>query len=529
MKGIENWNSAHHRRMARICISLVILMLVAYTLVCYVIIDNYSVMPREAMAEEVYHTSHLIASDKAILPVPDAGASVDWGCGTYYSNISEAGMQDFLSNLDKAGWKDLQGRNMVTEVKPGSICYDLRNGDHVLQMITFLSDAEHAVCNSILVYYNENYSMEKMSHRVGALQKAEAMPLIQAQVEILSKKGELPESRYQIAGLFEIPIANAYEKMQVQAYSAISDMGLAGCFLVRGGIASYIPGTLDSDQVADIDGDGSYELLNISDSWEANTYCLELEAYDYGSADPTDQQSGIPVVKYKARYVPKNGYEQFSLVKDGNDNVVLTGEAGIYGIVSAVDGSLSIRGEKTPELISWANSFDQSKLLLIKKKIPKQPPEISVSIGTIPVEYLTQKTDWNGEKELLPSSKILKQLGEKQGSIPTIEVYPFMEEERQQRISIDFGESMPDSIQVHDTMLDDSGSPRYNIDTEQAVQIMSDSRVEFPLTQHMAYYLSSDSKDYERDWKRLFRVTCTWGKKQCTYDFVINTSDLGSF
>jgi hypothetical protein len=49
------------------------------------------------------------------------------------------------------------------------------------------------------------------------------------------------------------------------------------------------------------------------------------------------------------------------------------------------------------------------------------------------------------------------------------------------------------------------------------------SQVKICLQQHMSYYLSSNSKDYERDWLRLFRVVCKWSYNECTYAFLMNT------
>lgn len=528
MKWIDNWNTAKSRRITRRCIGAVILMLIVYTVICYVIIDNYSNAPKESLANEETNFSNSIVAEDNILPVPASDASVDWECGTYYSNISKSSMQEYLTKLAGAGWKDFEGKDIATEVMNGTTGYDLRYKDHILQLITYLVDTENAICNSILVYYDEELSYEDMMSRIGTIDKPEALSLIQTQVKELSQQGKIPDTKDIVTGLFELPVKNAYEKMQVQAFAAISDMGFTGCFLIRKGVASYVPGNLSSAQVTDIDRDGSYELLNSYDRYEANTYCLELAAYRYEIPD-NNSLSELAVEKYHTCYVPKKGYEQFQLVMEEQGRLLLMGEDGSYGTITVEEGMLCIQGERASELLSWSSAFDQSNLKTLRKIDPSEPSDITISLEEKELGYVIWKTNWMGTEQEYSAVQILELIKQSKIEIPTVYVGSFYEEESAQRISIDFGESMPDSIQVFDAMLEESGSPRYQLDYEQAVQIMSDSRVEFPLSQHMAYYLSSDTRDYDRDWKRLFRVVCTWGEKQCTYAFVINTGEKRRF
>ena len=90
---------------------------------------------------------------------------------------------------------------------------------------------------------------------------------------------------------------------------------------------------------------------------------------------------------------------------------------------------------------------------------------------------------------------------------------------------MDFGDSVPDSILVTDFMLDENGAQRFggNLGIEQTVKITKSSGGSYPLKQHMSLYLSSNSRDYDRDWRRLFLITCRFGERECVYALLINT------
>jgi hypothetical protein len=104
-------------------------------------------------------------------------------------------------------------------------------------------------------------------------------------------------------------------------------------------------------------------------------------------------------------------------------------------------------------------------------------------------------------------------------------VRAFGSEDKNKTVVIDFGNSIPDSIHVTDAILDDGGKPLYGDKSimNETVKILDDSKVSFELKQHMALYLSSNLEDYEKDWRRLFRVVCRFGEKECVYAFLINT------
>jgi hypothetical protein len=417
----------------------------------------------------------------------------------------------------------LEGKEIDMNIIDGTTGYSLVNEDHILQLITYLMDPGVAICNSVLVYYDENSSLLEMQSRKGAIPKSEAQELIQIQVDELSKQGKIPYTKDIVTGLFELAIDNVYDEFQLQAYAAISDMGFTGCFLIRKGVTSYVPGTLVNALVIDIDEDGNYELLDAYDSWEGNTSRLELVAYEYGNPDYFSSLTEIPLQKYYSCYVPVDGYDKFRLVKEEKDRVSLVGETKVYGTVKIKDNTLCIIEENLSVFLPWDISFDQSRLQKIEKTIPTTPVDITITYGESKLDYIVQETNWEGKKEEASIADAVKQILGKNQDLPRISLDSFAPDYDSSKIIIDFGDSIPDTIKVYDSMLEEGGGVRYNLSSEQTVQIIDDRSVGFPLSQHIAYGLSSNSGDYEKDWRRLFQVKCTWGENECTYSFLINT------
>ena len=523
----QEWLNKLKSRHTGLCVLAVLLLLLIYTVVCYNVIDKHATEPEREAAGDNLEALPVAEKQSSILPIPESDACVEWECGTYYSGISKYNIDTYLMKLTKAGWKNLQGGEILPDAVVGTVGYDLRKGDRILQLITFLNDSNYAGCNSILVYNNKDFSYEERISRVGAMQKKEALPLIQTQAEEMAKTGTISDAKKDVIGLFEIPIKNAFERLQVQAFAAFSDMGFTGCFLLRRGVASYVPGNLSDAMIADIDHDGMDELIDAYRSWKTDAYCLELVAYQYVNPDYFSSLTEILLVKYHICYVPERVQDEFGLEEDEKGRIILTGEEGAYGILSVDKDKILVQGEGAAELISWASAFDQSNLKNIREVDPIETPKPFILLNGKNLEYITQK--WEEENQEYTNYRILKLIGEEQIKIPSVYLDSYGENEDSHKISINFGAYMPDSIQVFDAMIEESGAIRYQLTTERAVQIMDHSRVEFMLPQHMAYYLSSNSKDYERDWKRLFSVVCSWGGKQCTYYFVVNTESKSIF
>jgi hypothetical protein len=235
-------NEKKNRRIPGQSIIVIAVVLIIYTIICYIIID------RNPGKDEVDEDSRkeLIAvtlDHMTTLPLPDSDASTEWDCGTYYSDISKKNIEAYLRRLSDAGWKEYSGKDISSDIPAGTTEYELINGDHMLQLITFLQD-DIAFYNSILVYYDNDISVSELKARKGAVTKEEILPLIQYQLDELSRQGKISNNKDKVTGLFEIDVDQGYDRLQLQAFAAYSDKGFTGCFLVRNKIVTYVPGNL---------------------------------------------------------------------------------------------------------------------------------------------------------------------------------------------------------------------------------------------------------------------------------------------
>lgn len=504
-------------------IAVVVAVLIIYTVICYIIIDRNPGRQEETDEDPRKELIAVTLDHMTTLPLPASDSSVEWECGTFYSNISKKNMEAYLRRLSDAGWKEYSGKALSSEIPVGTTEYELVNGDHMLQLITFFEDENVAFYNSILVFYDDDISVSELKARRGAVTKEEVLPLIQHQVDELSQQGKIPDNKDKVTGMFEINIDQGYDKLQLQAFAAYSDLGFTGCFLVRNGIVTYVPGNLANSYVLDIDQDGIYEIIDAYNSWQGNTFKLELVAYEYVKPSNFDSPTEALRQKYYTCFVPDDGYDAFKLNVDRAETVTLIGETKDYGKVQIINGSFAIIGDEAESFLTWSEDFDQSRLSKIEKKIPKTPPLIDISMEDTKLDYIIRMSDWDGRTESTELSKLAEAFDEKYPTTPLISLVTMAVNESAPRITIDFKEYMPDSIRVYDAMLTEKNTLRYNINTEQAVQIIDDRKVSFPLSQHFAYYLSSDSEDYDKEWRRLFQVICTWRDKECTYAFLLNT------
>ncbi len=512
-----------NRRSTLRSIIVVAVVLIVYTIICYIIIDRYPGKADEVDGASKKEMIAVTLDHMTTLPLPDSDSSIEWECGTCYSTISKTGMETYFRRLSDAGWKEYNGKALSGVIPIGTTTYELVNGDHMLQLITYLEDQDIAFYNSILIYYDDDISVNELKARKGAMTKEAILPLIQYQVDELSRQGKVSDNNDKVTGLVEINIDKGFDRLQLQAFAAYSDLGFTGCFLARNGIVTYVPGNLASAHVLDIDQDGKYEILDAYHSWQGNTYRLELVAYEYVKSEPFHSLTEILRQKYYTCLVPVDGYDAFKLNMDRAETVTLIGEIKDYGKLQVVDGSFTILGEEAESFLTWSDSFDQSRLSTMKKEFPDNPPLVNISFDSSKLDYIIRKSDWGGRIETTDSSKLAEAFNTEYPTLPLISLEKISVNERAPRITIDFGKCMPDSIRVYDAQLTENNSIRYNINTEQAVQIMDDRRVSFPLSQHFAYYLSSDSKDYNKEWRRLFQVVCTWKDKECTYAFLLNT------
>lgn len=528
MRKCEEFKLGHSKWTSRFGIGAVILMLIVYTVICYIIIDRNEDTVRnvEASAEKSNPSAITIGEEEnqTDIPVPLAEYQVNWECGTYYSYITEAGMDSYLQTLDQEGWKSINGEALSQKVQEGTTSYKLIKEDTVLQLITYLTGEEMPISNSILLRVDQGMSWEEINSREAAVDGSSILSRIQEEVDQKVNEKVIPAVRQKITGLLEIYIPQAYERLTLQAFAAVSDWGFTGCFLVRKGVVSYVEGDLVNAAIIDIDLDGSDELVDLYSTWEDGLFKHYLIAYEYQNPIYFSSLTEIPLKKYSNCFVPEGEYEKLSLIKRENE-IRLIGELSDYGAITVKEKYLVLKDMEHFPYSEWAVSYDQSLLTDMDKKIPKNPPDINISIDGIGLDYVVQKTSWDGETSEFTKTEALEQILARQAFLPKVYLGSFGTMSIEKTVDIDFGDSIPDSIQVTDAMLDENGKQQYGdkLIQKQTVKILDSSRVSFELKQHFSLFFSSNSEDYDRDWRRLFLITCRWGEKECVYALLINT------
>lgn len=471
------------------------------------------------------------AAEAPKVPEPDSMNYVSWDCGTYYSNISADNIKAFLQKLKEDGWTDFNGDEFSDGLTDGISEYMLIRGDDLLQFMINLTDRTEAICNSILVREDSNLPIGEIKSRMDTVSKADAKECIQQYVNRVQNSEEFPFAAENLIGVFEIFPEGAFEKMDLQAFAAISDSGFYGCFLIRKGVISYVGGNLDNACIADIDADGKYELVDLYTAWEGNIIKINLMAYTYINPISFNSNTEILQVEYSNCFVPKQGYEELFLKKAGDNDIKLTGNGVDYGDLRIDGTSLVVdRMEEFP-FDEWAKYYSQDILKEFDKAVPASPPDIGITVDGTTVGYTVRETDWDKKVQEYTIADAFKEITAKEQSIPTFNLSNRIEFDLSKPVIFDFGNSIPDSITIYDAMLDTDGSVRYGerLIQNQIFKIIDKSHVQFDLKQHMSYFLSSNTGDYERDWYRLFRVVCKWGENECTYAFLINTGSEEKF
>jgi hypothetical protein len=404
-----------------------------------------------------------------------------------------------------------------------------------------------SINDSILVYFTNGN--EKMNQRKDSISKLEALDLIEARIKELNEIGvEVPfNSNSTIAMIIERFVEDSYEKMGVQAFSAVSENGnLVGNFLICNRFVLPVLDNLAETSIVDIDADGEYELLSLY-GWGSGIYRIEINAYK--NVNPIYFSSNTKILQlcYRNCFVPKGGYGKLLLNKISDNEIRLLDhdwkaedsgkvneEPKDYGkIILDTDGfHLIPENQDNFPYDQWDYAYDQSNLskknLGIDQKTNQslqEPPEIKITIGDKKLVYDTIKINWNGEE-----SREKFSFGSIMANKETIPVFdnPGNMLEFKDTILLDFGDIIPDSIEVKDYLLMDDGGLKYNekIAQDRAVRIEDDGTFTFGLYQHMALSLSSSMLAYEKPSYRGFRVICTFGDKVCEYIFVLG---LGPF
>jgi hypothetical protein len=151
-------------------------------------------------------------------------------------------------------------------------------------------------------------------------------------------------------------------------------------------------------------------------------------------------------------------------------------------------------------------------------KSPKEPPEITVTIGEKEIDYVTAKNIWNNaiyDREgtfqtiLKKGSKIV---------IPYIEIGKIA--------VINFKSYPPDKLTISDILVAENGTQMYSYKEIVNIPVeFKNGKCSFEVKKHFASMLSSYYIEGKTD-LRGFRITATWGDNECEYAFIIRADSF---
>ncbi|MDR3344342.1 MAG: hypothetical protein LBT21_01915 [Oscillospiraceae bacterium] len=218
--------------------------------------------------------------------------------------------------FNDAAWKRVSGGDDTS--------YTYVRGNDVLSFLDQSFFAESEGGGYIRLNYYAGFAGNL---RPGGISKADALPLIRAAVDADPyfdyEKGK------DITALIEEDLPEAFDKMQIQIFSAYGEKNGFGCFVVSHGKVlrtfwgfSY---GLDFSYscVVDIDKDGEYELIGMYVMGSGITVC-NIHAYKI------DAQSGAPYAAYSNEWV--NAWLNIVKVSD-TDVKLLGGDGTDYGLL----------------------------------------------------------------------------------------------------------------------------------------------------------------------------------------------------
>lgn len=165
-----------------------------------------------------------------------------------------------------------------------------------------------------------------------------------------------------------------------------------------------------------------------------------------------------------------------------------------------------------------------NRLVWTYRPPPKEPPQISISAGSIKVDEIVFPTAWDPaiEERDFESDFQRFMLGK------TIQNLEYVRNGR--NVTIRFRSKVPDMIELTEYIISEDGELRdiYNGVMYEKIQSVSPNRISFRIEPNWATALGSFSGDYTPGHTiKGYRVVCTWGDKECEYLFVIR-SDAGT-
>ncbi len=174
----------------------------------------------------------------------------------------------------------------------------------------------------------------------------------------------------------------------------------------------------------------------------------------------------------------------------------------------------------------YANPDSEEALLAEKLTASdaNDPPEISISVDDTYIDYLVEKTNWEGEVISISEEDVIDQVKKDKLPVPTIYIGS-LSDMQHKSITVDFKKHrLPDEIHLHDVLISGSNIKKDTAFTKALIETVNEHEIIVPLRHHANVMLSSNMRDYEKNYRRLFRLICTWGENTCHYIFMVNTS-----
>ena len=151
-----------------------------------------------------------------------------------------------------------------------------------------------------------------------------------------------------------------------------------------------------------------------------------------------------------------------------------------------------------------------------KLKSSNEPPKVSIISNNIDIPYVIGKNIWNGA---IYDREDNLQVIMKDNTEETLKYIPIG-----QGIEIVFEGVNPDSVELVDQVIDNSGNEMFTNSSKIISINFENGKCSFNLDDHYATLLSSNSETFEKGVLRGFRLTCKWGENECEYSFVIKTN-----
>lgn len=150
--------------------------------------------------------------------------------------------------------------------------------------------------------------------------------------------------------------------------------------------------------------------------------------------------------------------------------------------------------------------------------IPKEIPNISISIGDHNVPYVSNPNVWN--RKAYDRKDLFKTILDKSSDteIPYIRLDKI--------VKVDFGKNPPEKIEILDSLINEFGNLRFaeKVSIISIIPNINGGEYSFELKKTMASALSSDTFSYQPgNTLRGYRILCSWGNNKCEYAFVIKT------